>query len=320
MGKTSKILLALLLVLVMVFSAACTTSDTDKKDPADDTSNSSTDKGSSSDNDEDVTPGDDDDSDVGDDVNDDDSDAEITVEEKVLYETDDIRVTVTGYDDGWFGPELELLIENNGEVDVIVSTLQVSVGRVMMPSAGLYAEVAAGKKTKESLCFYDSDLEQGGIGALNDIEFYIDISDAETWDTIAISDLVCVSTSAGSLARPSLQGTLIYDANDIKITYTGLEEDDIWGSKLMLQIENNRSAPVEIYMEDASVNGFMAELGLWAELRNGTTLFDGVYIDMEELNLESIEEITEIEFKLNILDGDTWDDIDTSDAITITFE
>ena len=121
MSKKSKILLALLLVLVMVMTAACSGSDKDITKPAEVSGDSS------------VTP-----SDVS--GSEDSADAEITIAETVLYEADGVKVTATGYEDGWMGPEVKVLVENTSSNNVLVTTESVAVNGYMMPVASLYAE------------------------------------------------------------------------------------------------------------------------------------------------------------------------------------
>ena len=46
---------------------------------------------------------------------------------------------------------------------------------------------------------------------------------------------------------------------------------------------------------------------------------DMYFFDMSDLELESVDDIENIEFSLRIIDADTWDDIDTSGIISLDF-
>ena len=309
MAKRSKMLLALLLALVMVMATACSSVNEDIKQPANVNGDSR------------VTTGDDATNDNAGDGEDPAKDG-LSVAETVLYDADGIVVTATGYEEGWTGPEIKILVENNSEKNVLVTTASVSVNGYMMPYASLYAEVAAGKKANESLSIMSSELEQSGIETLAEMQFYLQIQDPETWETVATSDLLTLTTSAAPYEQPvDDSGDVLYDANGIKIVCKGLKQDIIWDGTVVFYMENNSGKAVSIYAENVSVNGFMQDVGLWSDLREGTKLIDGMsMIDLSDLEIENIDEIKNIEFNLRVVDAETWQDIVTTDVLTLNFE
>lgn len=309
MVNKSKIVLTLLLALVMVMTTACTDSG-DLKSPVNVNGGSGVTSGAE------VTDGNND----GKATN--AADIDVTIAETVLYDVDGIVITATGYEDGWMGPEIKFLIENNSTKNVLISTESVSVNGYMMPYAGLYAEVAAGKKAKESLSIMSSELEQSGIETVAEMQFYFDISDAETWETLKTSDLIALNTSAAGLEQPvDDSGDVLYDSDGIKIICKGLKKDIIWDGTIVFYMENNSNAPITVFAENVSVNGFMVDTGLWSDLREGTKIVDGMsLLDLSDLELESIDEVKNIEFNFQIINSETWDEIVTTDAITLNFE
>ena len=65
----------------------------------------------------------------------------------------------------------------------------------------------------------------------------------------------------------------------------------------------------------------MTEAGLWSDLRPSTKIVDGMsMLDLSDLEITNIDEIKNIEFNLRIVDESTWEDIATTDAITLNFE
>lgn len=310
MAKRSKMLLALLLALVMVMATACSSGNEDIKQPANVNGDSS------------VTSGNDVTNDNSGDEADDPAKDELSVAETVLYDADGLVVTATGYEEGWTGPEIKILVENNSDKNVLVTTTSVSANGYMMPYASLYAEVAAGKKANESLSLMSSELEQSGIETLAELQFYLQIQDPETWETVATSDLLTLTTSAAPYEQPvDDAGDVLHDADGIKIVCKGLKQDIIWDGTVVFYMENNSGKAVSIYAENVSVNGFMQDVGLWSDLRDGTKLIDGMsMIDLSDLEIESIDEIKNIEFNLRVVDAETWEDIVTTDILTLNFE
>ena len=302
MTKMSRILLALLLVSVMLLAAACSGGG-ELKESANVNGDSGTAGSGSSEN------------------NGGSAEA-VTVAETVLYEADGIKVTAKGLEEGLFGTDVKFLIENDSGENVLISSSAVSANGYMMPASALYAEVAAGKKSNESLTLLSSELEQAGIDTLADLQFYLKIQDPTTWETIQTSDLLTLNTSAAGYEQPANDsGDVLYDENGFKVVCKGLKQDVIWDGTVVFYMENNSEKAVSIYAENVSVNGFMQDIYLWSNLRPGTKIVDGMsMIDLSDLEITNINEIKNIEFTLRIVDSDTWEGIVTTDAMTLNFE
>jgi len=308
MTKKSKMLIALLLAMVMILATACSSSD-EVKQPANV-------NGDSSVNSNEEPAGNDSNNEQENDT------VEITVAETVLYEADGVKVTATGYEDGWMGPEIKILVENDSSKNVLVTSASVSANGYMMPTASLYAEVAAGKKANETLSIMSSELDQSGIEMLAELQFYLQIQDPETWETITTSDLLTLTTSAAPYDQPvDDSGDVLYDSDGIRIICKGLKQDIIWDGTVVFYMENNSGKEISVYAENVSVNGFMQDVGLWSDLRPSTKIIDGMsMIDLSDLEIENIDQIENIEFNLRIVDANTWEDIVTTDVLTLNFE
>lgn len=308
MTKKSKMLFTLLLAMVMILATACSSSD-EVKPPANV-------NGDSSVNSNEEPAGNDSNNEQENDT------VEITVAETVLYEADGVKVTATGYEDGWMGPEIKILVENDSSKNVLVTSASVSANGYMMPTASLYAEVAAGKKANETLSIMSSELDQSGIEMLAELQFYLQIQDPETWETITTSDLLTLTTSAAPYEQPvDDSGDVLYDSDGIRIICKGLKQDIIWDGTVVFYMENNSGKEISIYAENVSVNGFMQDVGLWSDLRPSTKIIDGMsMIDLSDLEIENIDQIENIEFNLRIVDANTWEDIVTTDVLTLNFE
>ena len=304
MTKMRRILLALLLVFVMVFATACG-GDGEIKQPANVNGDSSGETNGTGTNNDSGS-----------------SDEEVTIAETVLYEADGIKVTAKSLADGLLGTEVKLLIENDSSKNILITSSSVSANGYMMPTAALYAEVAAGKKANESLTLMSSELDQCGIETLAEMQFYLQIQDPETWETIKTTDLITLATSATGYTQPvDDSGDVLYNENGYKVVCKGLKQDIIWDGTVVFYMENNSNKAVSIYAENVSVNGFMQEVGLWSDLRPSTKMIDGMsMIDLSDLEITNIDEIKTIEFNLRIVDAETWEEIVTTDAMTLNFE
>lgn len=296
---SKKHILALLLALVLVLLCACSEGGDEIREPA----GASGDPGTS-------TPAET------------EADEAVTIAETVLYDADGVKVTATGLEEGWMGPEVKILVENSSEQNVLVTTDALSVNGYMAPFSSLYAEVAAGKKSNETLSLLSSELERSGISTIAELQFFIEVKDADTWDPIAASELITLSTSAAGFEQPvDDSGELLYDDKGIRIICKGLKQDVIWDGTIVFFMENHSGQPITVSAENVSVNGFMEDAGLWSDLRDGTRIIDGMsLLDLSDLELESIDQVENIEFNLRIINSDNWDEIVTTDTITLNFQ
>lgn len=248
--------------------------------------------------------------------------AAITIAETVLYDKGGVKVTATGFEKSYMGQEVKLLVENDSAKTLIITSDAVSVNGYMMPISSFYVEIAAGKKANESLHLLSSELEKSGIDTVAQIQFYIEVRDADDWQSTARSDLLTLSTSAAPYEQAvDDSGDVLYDAGGIRVVCKGLKQDVIWDGTVVFFMENNAGREVYIYAENVSVNGFMQTASLWSTLRSGTKIIDGMsMINLSDIHIESIDQIKNIEFNLRIVDADTFEEIATTDVLTLNFE
>jgi len=248
---------------------------------------------------------------------------DVTLAETEVYNKDGIVITATKIEDDLFGPTVTFSITNDSSKNIVVTTRSLSVNGYMMEASALYSDVAAGKKAKESMILMASELEQAGIDTVADIEFYINISDSETYMDIESSDLIKLSTSASGSFEQAVNdsGDVVYDSNGVRVVCQGLKQDLIWDGTVVFFMENNGTQPVTVYAENVSVNGYMVDVSLYSDLRPATRSVSGMYIlDLTDLEIESIDGIESIEFTLRIVNADNWNEIDTTDPIVLEFK
>ena len=106
---------------------------------------------------------------------------EVTLEEKEIYNQDNIIVTATGLKmDGFWGPEITLLVENNSDKNLTIQPRNSSVNGYMI-DLQMSCDVAAGKKANDRMVISNSDLEKCGIDTIADIEFSLHIFESDSW-------------------------------------------------------------------------------------------------------------------------------------------
>ncbi len=248
---------------------------------------------------------------------------EVSIEETLLLDRDGIVITAKSIDmDGYFGPELKLLIENKRSEDITVQVRNSSVNGYMIEPM-LSVDVAAGKKAIDTLDFMEEDLELAGISVIADIETSFHVFDADSWDTIFDSDPVILETSAaeGFEYRFDDSGDLVYQEHDLEIVVKGLSDLDSWlGPAVLVYLNNTGDRDITVMARNVSVNGFMVDPYFSCDLVAGKRALDTITFPGSELEEKEIEEIEEVELSFCVVDTDSWDTILETAPITLRFD
>lgn len=246
---------------------------------------------------------------------------EVTVSEQVILDKKDIKITLKSFeDDSWFGPELNVLIENGTDKD-LTFTIDSACVNGYMNSAVMYATVAAGKKANDDISLSTSDLEACGITTVASVDLSFRIYESSSYKDYLTSDLITVKTSADSWYNYTFDdsGDEVFSEKGVKIVVKGLTDESIFGPGVLFYIENNSKKDVLITSDDVSVNGFMVSDLLYCEVLAGKHAVDASTIMESSLEENGIEEIEEVELTLVVRDAETWKTIAESDPVRLTF-
>ena len=247
--------------------------------------------------------------------------SEVSIEEQILYDGNDIKITATGMEDSIWGTELKLLIENNSSKTITVQARNCNVNGYMVTTM-MSADVASGKKANDSLTFETSGLKESGIEQIATMEFYFHIFDTETWDTIVDTDVITVSTSIaeGYVQNYDDSGEVLVETDGVKIIGKGLSaSDSFWGPGVILYIENNSDKNITVQVRDVSINGFMVTSSMSEDVVAGKKAISAVQFFSTDLEDNGIDDITSVELYFHVFEAETWDTIVDTDVITIQF-
>ena len=244
-----------------------------------------------------------------------------TIEEQILFESDGVRVTAKEIADSWAGPELKLLIENDSDANVIVSLDEIAVNDYMV-SAWLYEEVAVGKKSNETVTIWSSTLGNAGISNVGKIDFYFKVTNSDTYNTIYESDAIEVKTSLYNSMDSIVNdlGEEMVNQNGVRIVGKGVSNDSIWGSGVVLYIENNTDEDILVTVDDLSVNGYMITGFLYSTVKPGKKAVDTIILSSSDLEDNDIESIDELTLSLDISDANTWRNLFSAESMSFNIE
>lgn len=244
------------------------------------------------------------------------------IQEKVIVDRDNVKITAKSIEYDGFGVDIKLLIENNSSQNITVQTRDFSINGIMLDPS-LSADVAPGKKANDSITLYESELKNTKITTIKDMEFSLNIFNADTYDDIFVEKGIKLETDAKNYTQEyNTDGKLIVDQNNIKIYALKLDDkESFWGADLMLYIENNSDKNITVQARDVSINGFMIDPSFSADVNAGKKAYDSITFFESDLKDNNITDITELELKLVAYDSDDWlNDVFETENLKINFE
>lgn len=213
-----------------------------------------------------------------------------TLEETVMYDENNVKITATGleYDD--YSVSLELLIENNSDKDLsfISGSLGYSCNSVngyMFDDGYLNCDVAAGKKANDTIEFDYDGLMLYGIDEIADIEIGFEISDDDYNDIYSGPRQVKTSaydsydytqnhyqatiTSQAAMNTYNIEmihfsDDLLYEENGVKIISSSVMTNKSGDTMLLLELENTTNEMVYITASNIALNGLIVSSSIWS--------------------------------------------------------
>lgn len=243
------------------------------------------------------------------------------VTEAVLYDENGFKITVKGLSEGYSGPEFNLLLENHSGKNVIIEADSVSVNGYMA-SAYLYTTVSDGKKVNDTLSIDQDQLDLCGISDIAEVEVVFEVIEDETYDEILLTDPLTITTDKAEGFEYTFDdsGALAYEGEGLRVVVKGLKEDEYgYETCLYLYIENNLDKDIILEANDSSVNGFMLNGYIWAQVNAGKRAVEPIEFNNDDLEENGISTIEDIEFSLRVIEDETWDEIVETDPISLSF-
>lgn len=260
-----------------------------------------------------------------------------TIEETVLVDERDVKITATELRAANYAVELVLQLENNSGRDLKFhsGTLRYnrnSVNGYMMDGLYVGADVPAGKKATETVSIDKDDLLFHGITDIADIEMAFTISDSDYNDYLQ-TEPVQLKTSLGDsydyAADPyqaamsggdivaALGGTQDYFAVDelyneqgVRIVSEMFVKDRNGEPAVFVELENTSDRMATVRIKDICLNGLQLQSGSWssdainAGKRRVAALRPGSLLDLAYWEPYGLGALEEISFTLGLEDAD----------------
>lgn len=237
-----------------------------------------------------------------------------------LYNENGVVITATDAQIEYRDIVISLSVQNNSTENVAVVTQYLCVNGYMLSMSSLYCAANAGETSEGRLLLYHDELKQAGIDIVSDVKLWLRIYNPDTYEDIALTDGLSLDFPAPDGYTQSVDdsGTELFNSDGIRMVFKGIQTTWYGDQAGMFFFENTGERNITLYPEQVSANGTSTDTGFWVDLRPNTRALDTMsFYNLDSLNIQSVDELTELELTLHIIDTDTQEDILVTDPITI---
>lgn len=234
----------------------------------------------------------------------------------VLVENDECAITIKEIDpNGTWGYTLKTMLENKSSEKTYMFSVESAYVNGVSASTLFATSVAAGKKANEDIIFMDDSLEKAGITNFTDIELRFRVYNDDDWEEDPIIDDSFHIYPYGEdkvekyERNPADTDTVLVDNDNVSVIVTGYSEDELGDYNVELYIVNKTDNNVMFTVENASINGLMADPFYACELAANKCAFSNITWLKDTLQNNGIETVEEIELPFIVYEIDkiNWD-------------
>lgn len=240
-----------------------------------------------------------------------------TIEEAIIYNEHDVIIKTMGCTEDASGFHVQIYIENNSDLNLGFNARAYAVNGIMTNN-NIYdmdCNVVAGKKANTVLDIDQAILDYFEIDCVRKIDVLFWAYDNDKFFKAFDTNQITISTSLNNDVRDWYTGQLIYDNNDITVEYLGQ-----YGNQFGYCVTNLTGSYFSCDIENLCINDYTSSdiqfdaIGVIVLNNCQSLLFITVSDDFLELN--SIDEISNLEFNLKISPYESYENEWYTDTIT----
>lgn len=247
---------------------------------------------------------------------------EVSVSERVIYDGEDYRLTLTGYDDSEKRyVKFNFLFENFTKKNTTLSIDNLVINGIYV-GGDLLIKAAAEKKANGSLEIRKEDLSFVGIESIATIlvpeaRFY----DSDEYDTLReISFEIKTSIADGYTQKIDESGELLYQGAGVAVKYKGFSIDKYGRPQLLFFLKNDTDKNIIINCENVSVNDYTIYGSMYAYCFAGTVCYEYMDFSSKDLEESKITSVESVSFSLEAYEQNTYDNVFETDTFEIIVE
>lgn len=215
-----------------------------------------------------------------------------TIEETILYDQNNIRITAKKLNYTSLGAELLLQLENNTESDMVIFSNTSayscnSVNGYMVPCGTIDENVQANSSTEATALYSSDDLSFYSITDIADLEIGFGICDpdnnyiytgpcplqtslVDTYDYSSVSYVKGIThpwvSHEYNISIIDILDNVLYDANNVRIEKGVILKNSENHLLISLEVQNNNDKPINFSVKDLALNEVIIRLGTWTSI------------------------------------------------------
>lgn len=240
---------------------------------------------------------------------DEDEKEKVTIEETVVYDDNDIVITVTGLKKTRMGSQIKIKLENNSDYNIALSGFRFVVNGITV-AGHLYIEAGEGETVNNFITFFSKELKAAGIENLATVDC-IDayIYDTDSYDNLYDTPFSIETSIAGDYEQEiDDDGDVLFEDSDVTVISKGVTVDVDYCITVTILVKNETGENIDVYCGHMSVDGDSVDIGPSVMVMADTVRFFEIVIlneDLEDNDID-IDDVEEISFYLSFRYQDEW--------------
>ena len=237
------------------------------------------------------------------------------IEQTVLFENDQVIIRAESVDTDSEATYISVTVENLLDKDLVLSCPDAYINGYLITSS-FNAEIPAKETLLTGVDFSNALLNACDIDKIGEIKFSLTGFAYDSGDVLFETDLMSVTTDLQGTFTQTVDtdGTVLWESNDVSFILRSHSHDEDFNPVLVMLIVNrsNRAVFADLETSGSSANSFFIDFGYMLQPQTQTlALVQG--LDDQGNLLESLEDIS---YHFMLSDGETWEDIATSEELT----
>ena len=235
--------------------------------------------------------------------------------QQVLYDSDGLKVEITGADTGGFGQYIwHASIENDTDTALMFKFEDVCVNGMMVDPYWIET-VDAGSSGTSDIAWYQSELLKSGIQEPTVFEFTLRVVKEEDWSTVKEEKITVFPKGEAAAAyvkwTPDSDDILLFDTDECRMYITDIDEDYWYGYALNVYVENKTDKVEMFSIQDATVNGVSIDPFWAAEIQPGCGAMKSISWSSSSFEEHGIEQsgVESLELFVKVYDFEEWEEL-----------
>ena len=232
-------------------------------------------------------------------------------ENVVLLDDAGVTVTAVGFQEEYFGPEMNLHIVN-GTDQVVYVTCDCLIINGYATSGFLYTEVQPGEELDDTLTVYDSAMEILETEYIGEVTLQISANDEE-YNSICTGDLITIRTTDYDEDWAKVPDSqLLFSGEGFKLSFVCTLANPYWeATDFYLLLENTGESIINVDCSGLLVNGIELFPWYYATAYPGSMCLSSISVDHEELEGAAPETV---EAAFTVYDQESYESIYETDG------